>query len=95
MSQLPSVKARRAYIDQKKRIDEALARGAVLRFTGAAFEEAGRARGQGPVYPALEVLRRVRVGVALAITRCSDDVGFEVEVRAAPRRSTEALGGRA
>jgi hypothetical protein len=79
--------------DEGQRIETALANGAVLRFTGHAFEECGRPAGQGPKYSALAVLRRVRMGrirlsVNGEVTRTSY---LELEARAAPKRTSDAL----
>jgi hypothetical protein len=69
--------------------DEALARGVTLRFTGSVFEEAERV-GRGPTYRLHDVMRRVRRGRALIVC-VGDEYGFEIEVRAPPKRTSEAL----
>lgn len=78
---------RRAPHPDDARIDEALARGVTLRFTGKVFEEASRDRGTGPVYPALAVLCRARAGKALISTTSGEGMSFEIVVKAAPKRS--------
>lgn len=77
-------------LEQDRRIDAALAAGVVLWFTGFHFEERGRARGTGPTYPALAVLRRVRVGTAMLSATPGEGPKAlgDVEVRARGRTST-------
>ena len=76
--------------DEGADLDAALARGEVLRFTGAVFESAATP-GKGLTFSAAGVLRRWRVGKAM-LTRTGAREPYEIEVRAAPRRTSEALG---
>ncbi|WP_135210387.1 hypothetical protein [Vitreimonas flagellata] len=85
---------RKAHLETRKTIMEVLDGGAVLWFTGHHFEERGRLPGKGPTYPTAEVLRVVRTGHGLATTRAAEGRPgwFDIEVRAAPKRSQAALG---
>lgn len=73
-----------------QRVVDALARGAVLRFTGPIFREKGYPLGEGPQYPAVAVLMAVRTQRAVVShgTESPDgDRFWEIEVVRAPIRS--------
>lgn len=69
----------------EKEIDDLIASGVTLRFTGRVFEQA-HTPGKGKTYRLQDVMCRIRAGRAFGVTEFSDR-GFEFVVRRPPARS--------
>lgn len=78
-----------------RRIDEVIASGVTLRFTGRAFENAATP-GRGQTFALADVMRRVYAGrAAISSPFAEGRHGHEILVSAPPRRSEAALERRA
>jgi hypothetical protein len=74
-----------------KRIDDLLASGVTLRFTGRCFENA-HTPGKGETFKLQDVLCRVYAGRGAIVSPFADErTGHEILVTAPPKRSERAL----